>query len=91
MKTLKELFTGKKANVEHGQMKSHHEHQSPKHEHHGHSHGSDEHHPSKKYLCPMKCEDDKTYDAPGNCPVCNMILVPVNDTGSHGHQHHGCC
>lgn len=36
MKTLKELFTGKKANEEHGHMKSHHEDQSPKREHHGH-------------------------------------------------------
>ncbi|MEW6077913.1 MAG: efflux RND transporter periplasmic adaptor subunit [Thermodesulfobacteriota bacterium] len=26
------------------------------------------------YACPMKCEDGKTYDAPGNCPVCQMKL-----------------
>jgi Cu2+-exporting ATPase len=31
------------------------------------------------YQCPMKCEDDKTYSVPGNCPVCNMHLVPVNE------------
>ena len=30
------------------------------------------------YQCPMKCEGDKTYDTPGNCPVCNMILVSIN-------------
>ena len=32
-----------------------------------------------KYFCPMKCEGEKTYDQPGNCPVCNMKLkeVPV--------------
>jgi len=30
-----------------------------------------------KYKCPMGCEDDKTYDSPGNCPVCNMKLAPV--------------
>jgi Cu2+-exporting ATPase len=29
------------------------------------------------YYCPMKCEGEKTYSAPGNCPVCNMKLVPV--------------
>jgi len=29
------------------------------------------------YQCPMKCEEDKTYTAPGNCPVCNMHLAPV--------------
>jgi transcription initiation factor IIE alpha subunit len=31
----------------------------------------------KVYYCPMKCEGDKTYDHPGNCPVCNMKLVEV--------------
>ncbi len=34
------------------------------------------------YECSMKCEGDKTYDQPGNCPVCNMKLVPVKDTKS---------
>ena len=28
-----------------------------------------------KYECPMHCEGDKTYDKPGNCPVCGMNLV----------------
>lgn len=28
-----------------------------------------------KFYCPMHCEGDKTYDAPGNCPVCGMDLV----------------
>jgi len=31
------------------------------------------------YQCPMKCEADVTYPAPGNCPVCNMHLTPVNE------------
>ena len=26
------------------------------------------------YQCSMKCELDKTYDVPGNCPVCNINL-----------------
>jgi hypothetical protein len=30
------------------------------------------------YQCPMKCEGNKTYDAPGKCPVCNMHLAPVS-------------
>ena len=30
-----------------------------------------------KYVCPMHCEGCKTYDKPGNCPKCNMKLVPV--------------
>lgn len=28
-----------------------------------------------KYYCPMHCEGDKTYDKPGDCPVCGMDLV----------------
>ncbi|RAV31057.1 heavy metal translocating P-type ATPase [Sinomicrobium soli] len=27
------------------------------------------------YYCPMHCEEDKTYDKPGSCPVCGMDLV----------------
>jgi Cu2+-exporting ATPase len=40
-----------------------------------------------QYFCPMKCEGDKTYDKPGDCPVCNMHLVPVGDE-DHKHKHH---
>ncbi len=31
------------------------------------------------YQCPMKCEQDKTYDAPGQCPTCKMDLKEVKD------------
>jgi Cu2+-exporting ATPase len=31
------------------------------------------------YYCPMHCEGDKTYDAPGSCPVCGMDLVRMPD------------
>jgi len=31
------------------------------------------------YQCPMHCEGDKTYEEPGNCPVCEMELVPVSE------------
>jgi Cu2+-exporting ATPase len=27
------------------------------------------------FYCPMHCEGDKTYDRPGDCPVCGMDLV----------------
>ena len=27
------------------------------------------------FYCPMHCEGDKTYDKPGDCPVCGMALV----------------
>ena len=47
-----------------------------------------------KYFCPMKCEGDKEYDAPGICPVCNMKLVIAESntggtyTDDHSHEHH---
>jgi len=27
------------------------------------------------FYCPMNCEGDKTYDQPGDCPVCGMDLI----------------
>ena len=27
------------------------------------------------FYCPMHCEGDKTYDKPGDCPICGMDLV----------------
>lgn len=32
---------------------------------------------SGTYYCPMRCEGDKTYNKPGDCPVCGMDLVPL--------------
>jgi len=29
------------------------------------------------FYCPMHCEGDKTYDKPGDCPVCGMDLVEL--------------
>ena len=40
------------------------------------------------FYCPMKCEGEKIYNSPGNCPVCNMKLVPVQDGNTHAHHHH---
>ncbi|MCJ7446673.1 MAG: heavy metal translocating P-type ATPase, partial [Bacteroidales bacterium] len=36
----------------------------------------------------MKCEDTKVYNQPGNCPVCNMHLVPVDGNDKIGAHHH---
>lgn len=33
---------------------------------------------SASYQCPMRCEESKTYNHPGKCPICNMNLVIVN-------------
>ena len=35
---------------------------------------------SQVFKCPMACEGDKTYSAPGNCAVCKMDLVAINET-----------
>ncbi len=34
---------------------------------------------SESYVCPMKCEGDKTYQRPGSCPVCHMNLILVKE------------
>lgn len=48
-------------------------------EHHHHLEDKKESQPKAKgtgtFYCPMHCEGDKTYDKPGNCPVCGMDLV----------------
>jgi hypothetical protein len=33
----------------------------------------------KTYICPMKCEKDKVYPAPGKCPVCSMSTVEYKE------------
>tara|TARA_B100000795_G_C22624809_1_gene370277 strand:+ start:125 stop:451 length:327 start_codon:yes stop_codon:yes gene_type:complete len=39
------------------------------------------------YQCPMKCEEGKTYDAPGQCIVCEMDLKKVEgDVEKHEHK-----
>ncbi len=35
----------------------------------------------------MKCEGDKTYEAPGKCPVCQMKLVPERSISEKQHDH----
>lgn len=71
MKSLRNLFgkAGDKS-IQEKSHESHHNHEHMK------DHG-DQDKPGTKYYCPMHCEGDKTYDEPGNCPVCNMKLVPL--------------
>jgi heavy metal translocating P-type ATPase len=33
-----------------------------------------------QYYCPMRCEGDKTYEQPGDCPVCGMHLKKMEST-----------
>lgn len=79
MKSLKKLFRGAKENIDPEDVENYFGHGAHNHNHAGHSHSSDkENQPGNKYKCPMKCEGDKTYDAPGKCPVCNMNLISVD-------------
>src|SRR5690606_4373285 len=69
---------------------AHHEHTSH-HEHRGgHSHAETEakhrHVGSGIYYCPMHCEGEKTYNQPGNCPVCGMDLVPLAVNEDEGNK-----
>ena len=41
-----------------------------------------DHTSNNQFACPMHCEGDKVYQKPGVCPVCNMHLVPVDETGT---------
>jgi len=70
------------------------------HEHHGEGatkaccHGNTEKAASGQFTCPMHPEIRQ--DGPGNCPICHMNLVPVDeqtaektaDPSHHGHCHH---
>jgi Cu2+-exporting ATPase len=51
----------------------------------GHKHEHNHKHHSQqigKYYCPMRCEGDKTYDKPGDCPVCGMHLNKEESSSS---------
>ncbi|MBD0833434.1 heavy metal translocating P-type ATPase [Aestuariibaculum sediminum] len=59
------------------------------------------HHKSKKetktsghgtgvYYCPMHCEGDKTYDKPGDCPVCGMDLVEEQNLSTSASEQWTC-
>lgn len=45
------------------------------------------------FQCPMDCEEGKTYDEEGSCPVCKMDLKKVekekeqDSTDHDGHDH----
>ncbi len=42
------------------------------------------------YYCPMHCEGDKTYDKPGDCPVCGMDLVAQASTKPTSSEEYTC-
>ncbi|MEZ4810623.1 MAG: heavy metal translocating P-type ATPase [Allomuricauda sp.] len=42
------------------------------------------------FYCPMQCEGDKTYDQPGDCPVCGMDLVEEQNISTEPSQQWTC-
>ncbi len=42
------------------------------------------------FYCPMRCEGDKTYDTPGDCPVCGMDLVEEQNLSAVGNEQWTC-
>ena len=42
------------------------------------------------YYCPMRCEGDKTYPKPGDCPVCGMDLVEEVSFGAPAGTQYTC-
>ncbi len=41
------------------------------------------------YSCPMRCEADRAYAAPGRCPVCGMKLSHLKSHQDHNPRHGG--
>lgn len=42
------------------------------------------------FYCPMHCEGEKTYQKPGDCPVCGMDLVEQQSVQLHQGQEYTC-
>ena len=41
------------------------------------------------FVCPMDCENGKTYEVAGKCPVCEMDLASLEANAHEGHDHEG--
>lgn len=63
-------------------------------EHHHHSADKPKKTPKGKgsgtFYCPMHCEGDKTYDRPGDCPVCGMDLVEEQNLSASVSEQYTC-
>jgi Cu2+-exporting ATPase len=54
----------------------------------GHAHHNNASTQQGVFICPMKCEGEKTYKEPGSCPVCNMHLVALTENEDTKKSHH---
>ncbi len=55
-----------------GESQEAHDHAEGEESHEGHDHA--------QFQCPMDCEEGKTYEEMGTCPVCKMDLAEVKPT-----------
>lgn len=46
-------------------------------------------HAPKEYVCPMRCEAEKTHSQPGMCSVCGMKLQDIDSHMDHKPKHGG--
>jgi uncharacterized paraquat-inducible protein A len=77
MKHDKEAMKMKKMKMKEGEMK--HDKETMK---------MNESKMAKAYMCPMKCEGEKTYAKAGDCPKCGMELKEKKKEDDHdGHKH----
>ena len=60
------------------------------HQHHRPKKQKSENTGSGTFYCPMHCEGDKTYDQPGDCPVCGMDLVEEAKMTPHNGTQYTC-
>ena len=49
---------------------------------HHHTGGNSPNKNKDVFYCPMRCEGDKTYSEPGDCPKCGMELKKVEATST---------
>ena len=68
--------------------------QQAEEKHEGHTTETHQDHAAEKadlamnyyYQCPMDCEDGKTYEEEGSCPVCKMDLKKMDKEHSEDHD-----
>ncbi|WP_291129736.1 hypothetical protein [Flavobacterium sp. UBA7682] len=55
------------------------------HKHEGHHHDEDVVHP-QVYVCPVNCNNGKTFIFPGECSICKLDLVEQEHSIGDGHD-----
>ncbi len=80
------MYLVKEGEEEAGHDKGHPAHHMHNHGHEGQAPATSGHEAGDEYYCPMRCEGDKTYGKPGDCPVCGMALMKMEKARSSGRE-----